>query len=249
MKWHSPHTKSKSQKIKYGNTKTIKLKCSGKGNTTQIQSNYLSDCKKLNMNDKIFKTPSDYDDLLILNRFEKSESDFLIIEGYKASVFSALQRLRREKGNLAKDSQIYSILFMFRHYLELIMKHTIRNFKLANNEITDDEVGYVSGHSIKKFWEELKEYIDRIETESTDSDDYQLFDNLISELNEIDRDSFNFRYPYKGVRSQNDTIVLCIPEQMNISLKNLMEVICKITRFIEGINDLSYVQVDASKSQ
>lgn len=200
-------------------------------------------CKPLIAGDELFKEPSNYKDQLIINRFG-SQSDFLIIEGYKNLVYNALKQLQKEKGNLEKDSHIYPIMFLFRHYLELLMKQTLRNFRLANEEIAHDGVGYEMDHSLIAPWNKIKDYISKLDGENIEDVEYKIFDNLINELSLIDKNSFSFRYPYNGVRKMNDRITLCIPEPKDISLDNLEEIIHKMSCFIDGLNDLSYAQLD-----
>jgi hypothetical protein len=258
MKWHAPHKKRKKKKYKCNKEKNMKLaRLFGKGccifkrdrnkKGTDLFDLFspvdVSKCKPLESGDELFKEPSDYEDLLIINRFGK-QSDFLIIEGYKNIVSNSLRQLQKEKGNLSKDSHVYPILFLFRHYLELIMKQTLRNFRLTNKEIASDEVGYERGHSLTDLWSEVKAYISKLENEDVDDEGYLIFEELINELTEIDDNSFSFRYPYKGVRNVNNKITLCIPDPMDVSLDNLEEIIHKMFCFIEGLNDLSYAQLD-----
>ncbi|NDV47613.1 hypothetical protein D0T49_11195 [Paludibacter sp. 221] len=270
MIWHAPHKQHKKNRNRSDKKKGIKLTklfdllkkcrkrdcCPLKKNKCTItdkkkdddifelfSSVDMSNFKPLEEGDKLFKDPSDYNDLLIINRFGK-RSDFLIIEGYKNLVFNSLKQLQNEKGNLEKDSHIYPIMFLFRHYLELIMKHTLRNFRLSNNEISPNEVGYERGHSLLNLWNDVKAYISELENENIEDREYKIFSELINELNEIDNSSFSFRYPYQGVNNINGKITLSIPEPRDISLDNIEEVIYRMSRFIEGLNDLSYAQLD-----
>lgn len=270
MNWHTPNRKKKKKsscnnkitgKQRKRKVYTNKLKAlKNRSKKAKKLSNVIKNsdplnlfssierlCKSLIEGDKLFKEPSNYKDKLIINRFG-SQSDFLIIEGYKNLVYNALKQLQKEKGNLEKDSHIYPIMFLFRHYLELLMKQTLRNFRLANEEIAHDEVGYVMSHSLIDPWNMIKGYISRLDGENIEDVEYRIFEALINELSLIDKNSFSFRYPYNGVRDVNGSISLCIPEPKDISLDNLEEIIHKMSCFIEGLNDLSYAQLDRKRS-
>lgn len=194
--------------------------------------------------DKLFIEPSDdaYHDKAIIGRFGK-KSDYLIITGFYEVAITSLRALKA-KGVGDKDSQIYPILYNFRHYLELTLKQTIRNFRLINSEITDDEVGYKTEHGLKNLWETLKRYLMEIENENFKNKETKAFEALILELDTIDAGSFAFRYHCDAGKSPKDKIKLIVTEEMHISLDNLEKSMIKLHNYIDGINDLSYAQLD-----
>ncbi|MDL2257056.1 hypothetical protein LJC06_02480 [Bacteroidales bacterium OttesenSCG-928-I14] len=204
-----------------------------------------SDYARPEKGDKLFIEPSNdnYSDKAIIGRFGKN-SDYLIITGFYEIALTSI-RMLKTKGIGEKDTQIYPILYNFRHYLELILKQTIRNFRLINREISDDEVGYTTGHSLKNLWETLKRYLYKIENENFKDRETNAFEILILELDSIDAESFAFRYHCDGGKSTHDKIKLTIPKEMHISLDNLEKVMIKIHNYIDGISSLSYAQLDS----
>lgn len=192
--------------------------------------------------DVLVRKPKNYNNLSIINR-DTRLSDFLIPEGYYCVVNDLLNRIRKTRSNSDKDSLIYPLLFNFRHYLELIMKDALRNFRIANGEIASNQLGYEKNHSLLSLWNRLKTYID--DPKSSES---MAFDKLINELHNIDADSFSFRYSYKGNKDPDAISEPIFNKKIDIDLENIEKVIKKMHCFIEGISDLAYNQRDMSET-
>ncbi|RGN59249.1 MULTISPECIES: hypothetical protein [unclassified Bacteroides] len=258
MKWHSTHKKHKKKRTnrKKGvkisrifallNSKSDLVKSSSTSSDIIIERHKdplelfghvdLDDFARPTKNDTLFKEPLDYNDLSIIGRFV-DRNDFMIISGFYDVAINSLQILKN-KGVREKDSHIYPIIYNYRHYLELIIKQTIRYFRLAENEITNDEVGYESGHCLKKLWSILKTYLSKIE--DVNQQETIAFDKLLNELNDIDENSFAFRYHCDKGKTIHDKIKLTISESKDISLSNLEVVMKKMHCYIEGISCLVY---------
>jgi len=201
-----------------------------------------SDCAMPETGDILIKKPKSYSNLSIINRSTRF-SEFLIPEGYYTIVKDMLNRIRKTKSNTDRDSLIYPLLYNFRHYLELIIKDTIRNFRIANEEITHNQLGYEKNHSLLSLWNKLKTYID-----NTGTDECVAFDKLINELHNIDPDSFSFRYSYKGSTDPDAISEPVFNKRIDVDIENLEKVIKKMHCFIEGISDFAYNQRDNSEN-
>lgn len=84
----------------------------------------------------------------------------------------------------------------------------------------------------------------KIENEDFEDKETNAFETLILELNTIDAGSFAFRYHCDAGKTIRDKIKLTIPKERHISLDNLEKSMIKLHNYIEGINDLSYSQLD-----
>ena len=188
--------------------------------------------------DVLLKKPVQYNNLSIINRSTRL-SEFLIPEGYYSIVLDTLMRIRKTTNNAEKDSFIYPLLYNFRHYLELAIKNSIRNFRIARGEITQSQLGYERNHSLLSLWNTLKEYID-----DTKSNECIAFEELIKELHNIDPNSFSFRYSYKGNIKPDSNSEPIFNDRIDVDLENLERVIKKMHYFVEGISDLAYHQRD-----
>ncbi|MBS1641596.1 MAG: hypothetical protein JSR11_03875 [Bacteroidetes bacterium] len=162
---------------------------------------------------------------------------FYIIEGYREATNLLLEKIGEpEKDWLKVDSLIYPLLFNFRHYLEVIIKDTLRYYRLYKREIFSNETGFVKEHSLTKLWQELEPYlkecyshVDKIET------DLKAVENLLIEFDSVDKGSYTFRYSFEGSKKNNTDIVYSIGS-LTINLENIHNTIRKMQNFFEGIN-------------
>lgn len=212
-----------------------------------------------NKSDRLFinKKGNSYD-YASINRFSglnNEHTQFLIIEGYRDATIELLNQLLHDKEIdwLKIDSRIYPIVFMFRHYLEVILKDTLRHYNILNNNVQSDEVGYEKGHPLMDIWIKLKPNLEK---------NYAIYDNelqidckekdeaveiIISEIDNVDKDSFGFRYAYKGTKSMNEKIKYSLPT-MTIDLQNLQNTIIKMINYFEGINAQVAVFLDEKQT-
>lgn len=203
--------------------------------------------------DILFKSQSgnnfDYATINSQKGLNNEHSLFLLIEGYRDASSKLLNELlTAEKVDWLKiDSLIYPILFSFRHYLELIIKDTIRNYNLIDKKINSDEIGFKKEHSILKLWSLLKSRIVG-NYEGYDKETYKQclaentsVENMLIEINNLDEYSFGFRYPFQVVdygKNINSKIVYMFGE-LKIDLNNLSENMSKLINFFEGLNSQS----------
>ena len=103
-------------------------------------------------NDKLFIPQTginlEYSSINRFNGLNNDHSIFLIVEGYRNASFELLDTLLNDSQLdwLKLDSHIYPLLFLFRHYLEMIVKDTIRYENLISRKINSDEVGFPPEH-------------------------------------------------------------------------------------------------------
>lgn len=187
--------------------------------------------------DKLIKEPTNYDDMSIIGRNVKIVTTILPQSFYDISL-DALKKVIESNNNSQKDFDIYPILFNFRHYLELVMKDTLNNYRLLYCEIPEEK----PDHSLLKLWEQLKPCIAK--TDDVDSEDCKSFETLIEELHLLDKGSTSFRYAY-NIDHKTKRKEEYFPERIELSLTNLKNVMIKMYNFIEGINHLSYHYLDS----
>lgn len=207
----------------------------------------LENLEPLNSGDRLFLSKSgsgyDYASINVDPDYRNTQSLFLIIVGYReASRVLILELLQNHESSLVKvDSRIYPIVFVFRHYLEIIMKDTLRYQRLLRREINDDEVGFTKLHSLLEIWRELTPYI-KYFCELTS---LQMIENLLDEFDHFDKGSYSFRYPFRSAKKKDDKIAPSLPvEGMTIDLYNLYTVMEKMIYFFEGVNGKSAADLD-----
>ena len=126
----------------------------------------------------------------------------LYIEGYKKAADKLIQEVKKE--SIYLDILVYPILFLYRQYIELQLKHLIQESKTllekkkGNSSLTHHNLldlwNSVNSHMrdiIEEYnYNEIKEYITK--------EDIKKINEIIREFDKIDPNSFSFRYP-KGL--------------------------------------------------
>lgn len=209
----------------------------------------------IKITDKLFLpkdgATKDYSSINMDNGGINDTSMWLIIEGYKSASFELVDNLldNNETGWLELDSKIYPVVFLFRHFLEMILKDTIRFEKLIKQETYSNEVGFPTIHSLERLWNELRPMLevryanfgDDIKKEHIERND--AVESLIKEIDTLDKGSYAFRYPFDKPQGNNDTISYSLPT-MTIGLDNLKNIMLKLTIYFEGINEQAKVSFD-----
>lgn len=194
-----------------------------------------------------------------LNRskgINNEHSQFLIIEGYREASKELLENLLldEEIDWLKLDSKIFPVLFLFRHYVEIIIKDTLRYYNILNDLIASNEVGFVKEHSLMKLWSCLKPFLERnyLTYEKKLAEECMASDNsieaLIKEIDELDKFSFAFRYAFEGAKTIDTKVNYTISKPVIINLKNLKNIIIKMINYFEGIHSQAVWFLDEKQS-
>lgn len=120
----------------------------------------------------------------------------LITYGYIEGFKSAADLL--VSNGACPDAQIFPVIFCYRQYLELLLKH------IYQTGLQDDD-SYIAqlqhiGHDLHKLWAKakpyVKDYLKDIDLEKEVRKDFIAFlETVIDKFMEWDSTSFNFRYP------------------------------------------------------
>ena len=113
----------------------------------------------------------------------------LYAEGYK----QAAEKLWEDRGNHCSTYLLFPLVFLYRHYVELRIKHMLF-VSLEYHELPPLPKGWKLNHDIKETWDLLQARLLAISTELPEGE----LDNvgrLIRELHEKDPGASIFRYP------------------------------------------------------
>ena len=214
-------------------------------------------CEPIKPDDKLFKGKTGLTkDYASINRNKDLNNDLnfmLIIEGYKNSSLQLIDGLiKSDKTDWFElDTKIYPILFLFRQYLELIIKQTIRLNKLVENKIESDEVGFKAIHSLAELWNEVRPIIESQYDQYENKDELVKNDDwvarLMLELNDYDNGSFAFRYPYKNPKFTKGKVEDNL-NSFTIDIKNLKAIMEKLIVYFEGNNELFRVLLEKKQT-
>jgi len=123
-----------------------------------------------------------------------------------------------------QDTLIFPILFLYRHYIELMLKQILNNCAV----LLEKQIKF-KHHNLKEYWELVKDNTPKCAGEPLPKEYIDAVDNIISQLDEVDRASDAFRYPSR----KDGTPTL--PGIKLINIKQLSEEMDKISGMLEGI--------------
>jgi hypothetical protein len=130
-----------------------------------------------------------------------------------------------ELGSVSPDAVNYPVVFLYRHYLELMLKGLIR----VGRSLTYEPAGFPKTHQLKKLWAEFRPLIEDLYP-AGDRLDTNTVEQCILEMDAIDGGEAS-RY------GENKDGQPTLPEELHISLTNLRDVMNRVSGFLEGSYD------------
>ncbi len=146
------------------------------------------------MSDSLFSGDKDWKANACLNW--SLDSLGLYIEGYRKAADKLVQDVV-ETGS-SQDTLVFPISFLYRQYIELQLKHIIKESRILLNE----GASFPTHHKINDLWNTanslmakiIKNYDETIKDYIT-KDDVGKIKSIITEFVKVDPDSSSFRYP------------------------------------------------------
>ncbi len=120
----------------------------------------------------------------------------LYIEGYREAADKLVHEVVETDTN--QDILVFPISFLYRQYIELQLKHIIRESRIFLGE----KASFPEHHKINDLWNTanalmvkiIKDH-DQTISEYITKQDVQMIESIITEFAKVDPDSFSFRYP------------------------------------------------------
>ena len=119
---------------------------------------------------------------------------------------------------------VYPIVFLYRHFLELALKETIR----IAHEYFRVEKKYPNGHNIEKLWQTCRPLLEKAFPDDS-PDDLENVEAILVQYSIKDPQSTLFRYPVEKDGSEISN------EQKRLNLENLKNVMGGIDSFFYGV--------------
>jgi hypothetical protein len=143
-----------------------------------------------------------------------------------------------QSGGRDQDVLLYPIVFLSRHYLELLMKRTL----LDAQDLLDRPRQLRGDHNLTAMWQHLRPLVLAIYPADQPAELAQL-DSVVSSVGELDKSSFAFRYPMdkKGTAS--------LPDDLNlVNIRRFSEAFRKGARLLEAIQSGIAVQLELRRA-
>jgi hypothetical protein len=171
--------------------------------------------------DKLFTTANDWHNNACLNWCHDGWS--LYARGYKEAADILVERI--EERNAGQDTLVYPIIFLYRQYLELEIKDTLRMARYLQGASDD----LPTHHRIADLWNELHRHLTAISPGDSVRELKEVA-RLIGEFSKIDPGSMAFRYPVDKTGSPS------LRGITEINLRNVRDVIAKISLILSCAN-------------
>jgi hypothetical protein len=144
-----------------------------------------------------------------------------------------------EAGTVSPDTIVFATVFLYRHYLEVMLKGLIR----IGHQLRDQTSAYPNDeHRIHALWQECKPLLE-YSCHDGNQADTTIVENLICEFGTMDPSGVASRY------GEHQDGKPTIKDRRQFSLTNMREVMNGLSGFLEGsydcIHDLLQYQLDA----
>lgn len=130
-----------------------------------------------------------------------------------------------EVGSVSPGAVNYPVVFLYRHYLELMLKGLIR----VGRTLSHERAGFPKTHQLGKLWAEFRPLIEDLYP-AGDKSDTDTVEQCVLEMDAIDGAGAS---RYGEDKDGQPTL----PEELNISLANLRDVMNRVSGFLEGSYD------------
>ena len=171
--------------------------------------------------DTLFKTAEDWWNNACLNYFHDGWATYAI--GYRDAADVLVEHVLGRTHGRQNDTFIYPIFFLYRQYLELAIKDLI----CKGRKLIGDPSPYPKSHDILGLWKLCDRLMEQIFSDEAVEERKEI-ERMIGELARIDPFSTAFRYP------EDKSGKPSLPGLSNINIRNIREVIAKISGILEG---------------
>ena len=151
---------------------------------------------------------------------------------YKEAAKAVFRRITEEP--LSRNLSVLPLAFMWRHHIELALKDII----LRGNRLHRKAATFPQHHRVRDLWNDAKPYV--LETGDPLSPEVRHVEGTIKEIDSLDPDSFDFRYP--TTKDGTRTLKKLPPD---VDVRALHEALEAVANFLDGVANMQMVHEDA----
>lgn len=176
------------------------------------------------MENKLFSVAPDwYHNAIVHHLYPHTNKWNAYTEGYKLAAKVLSEKVLNEMNN--RDTLIFPILFLYRHYLELKLKEILEQGSI----FLDESCEIPQNHNIMALWADTRKIILNIWPD-TALKTVKGIEAILMDIHNVDRGSDAFRYPIK--KSGDFTL----DGYKMINLRNFISLIEPIIEDLEGMS-------------
>jgi len=149
-------------------------------------------------------------------------------DGYRKAADIVVDRIK--DGHGYQDFLVYPVMFLYRQYLELSIKHLISNsWRLLDEAESDD----LSSHDIRRYWRICRALLERVSPGDSIAELGHM-GRLIDEFCDHDPQSFAFRYPVSKPDKKTKARAPTLQQLNSINLRNVQQVIANAAGLLDA---------------
>jgi hypothetical protein len=161
----------------------------------------------------------------------EDDGNYYYAAAYKEAADKLVQAVLDKR--LAKDSAIYPTLYLYRHYVELMLKEIIE----LGAQLDENDAIAPEHHKIDQLWQDARTMLERAFPDE-DKEDADAVERIVRELASVDASGEAFRYSRrKRTKEQkrngeHGDPTLPAPRQLN--LDNMRHVMNRVAMFLDA---------------
>ncbi|QOH80947.1 hypothetical protein IHE26_06695 [Plesiomonas shigelloides] len=152
--------------------------------------------------------------------------------GYKKSADTLINDAISSKDIEKLDTFVFPAIFLYRQYIELTLKSLILTFSELDSDAKINKFKTYN-HNLHNLWVDFKSIYSKTTNIPNDTA-VNIVEKYITDLHELDKTSFSFRYPF------TKELELIFPKEKRINLKHLKDRMNEIESFFNGTSDYMY---------
>lgn len=174
--------------------------------------------------DTLFKADDDWqNNACILNYLNDDVRWSIYVNGYKCAADILVEHAKNNR--LSQNSLVYPIVFLYRQHIELCLKRLIMN----GNQLFDSSEKPPLHHEIDKLWKQCRIILEKVWPDEP-TEDLDAVEKCIVQFSKKDPFSTSFRYPVDKCGNPS------LPGVKHINLRNLSEIIARLSALLDGCN-------------
>ncbi|MGL5330192.1 MAG: hypothetical protein ACRDD7_13055 [Peptostreptococcaceae bacterium] len=178
---------------------------------------------------KLFINGGGYYEFSYIDNHDMRRQFYAYIEGYKTSADLIIKNALESGEIRILDTCIYPAVFLYRQYLELMLKHIYIAHSDDDYETKSTTIKR-TGHNIKYMWDNKVESIINKYFPDDDKSTLNAAKDYIHEFSNEDGKSFKYRYPI------DKDLNLFHNKRNDINLRNLYERMSELEHFLDGVD-------------
>jgi hypothetical protein len=142
-------------------------------------------------------------------------------DGYKQAADNLVKKLLEDRHS--QDFLVYPVVFLYRHYIELCLKHII----LLGNRLLKNEFLLPNHHRIDHLWRDARRILEEANPDGSKAD-LDAVEACLKELAKRDPTSESFRYPINLAREPH------FDQREQVNLRHFSDTVRKIGGLFDG---------------